>query len=349
MAVKRYERNPLLAPADIPPLHHEGEIIGVFNAGVARWGEETILLLRVAERPHQHADSQVRTFVYDPDAKAWSVRSFSIDDPTCDFSDERLVVTHGVTYLTSLSYLRVARSHNGFDFTLDEGVLLSPNNAYEAFGLEDPRITFIDGTYFIHYVAVSPWGVCTVLARTSDFRTVERQGIIFGPENKDVAIFPERLNGKYYCLHRPTAPFAQHNEIWLAESPDLMCWGNHRHLLGLRDGAWDSHKIGAGAPPVRINEGWLEIYHGANDSNCYCLGALLLDAEEPQRILARSQDPILVPEMDYECQGFFGQVVFTCGLLHEEQLLKIYYGASDTSIAYVEIPIGDVLSSMEAI
>ncbi len=147
-------------------------------------------------------------------------------------------------------------------------------------------------------------------------------------------------------MHRPHSSLFLRNDIWLAESPDLLCWGNHRYLIGARDDLWDETRIGAGAAPVRIDEGWLEIYHGADRLHRYCLGALLLDRARPWQVLARSQRPLFEPQADYECAGFFGNVVFSCGLLLEDETLKVYYGAADTSICYAEIPLADVRENL---
>ena len=345
MNVVRAAENPIIGPADVKPSREDFEVIGVFNAGVARYGNEVILLLRVAERPTPRDQVSVLTAIYDPDTEDVVTVAFARDDPKNDFADPRLVVRDEQTYLTSISHLRLARSADGIHFTIDEKAALAGANVYEAFGLEDPRITQIDETYYINYVAVAPLGVTTCLASTRDFVSFERHGIIFHPENKDVVIFPERIGGRYYALHRPHSPLFQKNDMWIAESPDLLCWGHHRHLMGLRAGAWDETRIGAGAVPFHTDEGWLEIYHGADRDNRYCLGAVLLDADEPWRILARSREPIFTPEAEYERSGFFGRVVFTCGLLCEDDTLKLYYGAADTTIAYAEVSLGDVMAT----
>ena len=162
-----------------------------------------------------------------------------------------------------------------------------------------------------------------------------------------MVIFPTKIGGRYYALHRPSSSGFGRPEIWIAESPDLLCWGNHRHLMGLREVSWDDGRIGGGAVPFRVKEGWLEIYHGADRLNRYCLGAVLLKADEPWTIIARGEQPILEPEAAYEASGFFGGVVFSCGVLCEEDKVKIYYGAADTSIAYAEIPLEDVLKSLK--
>jgi predicted GH43/DUF377 family glycosyl hydrolase len=186
----------------------------------------------------------------------------------------------------------------------------------------------------------------TCLASTRDFASVTRHGVIFHPDNRDVALFPARIGGRYYALHRPRSSPFMRNDVWLAESPGLICWGNHRCLMGTRDGRWDETRIGAGAAPVRIDEGWLEIYHGADRHHRYGLGAVLLNGVRPWEIVARSEQPLFEPWAPSEQSGFFGNVVFRCGLLCEDDLLKVYYGAADTSICYAEIPLADVRANL---
>ncbi|MBN1362475.1 MAG: glycoside hydrolase family 130 protein [Sedimentisphaerales bacterium] len=346
MTEVRAQDNPLIGPLDVRPSQEGFEIIGTFNPAVARLGDEVVLLVRVAERPRNDDPNVVLAAIFDVTEGRIVTQPFARDDPANGFSDPRLIVRNGQTYLTSISHLRLARSTDGLHFDIEDRPTIAPSDEYETFGIEDPRITCIDGVHYIHYVAVSPLGVATVLVSTRDFRTFERHGVIFAPENKDVAIFPGPIKGTYSALHRPHSPLFGRNDIWLAQSPDLFCWGNHRHLIGTREGLWDERRIGAGAPPVRIDEGWLEIYHGADRHNRYCLGALLLDADEPWKVRARSDKPILVPEAEYECSGFFGHVVFTCGLLCEDKRLKLYYGAADTTVCHAEIPVPDVLATL---
>jgi predicted GH43/DUF377 family glycosyl hydrolase len=117
--------------------------------------------------------------------------------------------------------------------------------------------------------------------------------------------------------------------------------------MGTREGYWDNGRIGGGAVPFRIDQGWLEIYHGATKDDRYCLGAVLLDKDEPWKVIARCEKPVMEPEAIYEVNGFFGKVVFSCGVLYEEERVKIYYGAADTVMAYAEIPINDILRSLK--
>lgn len=348
MKAFRSPHNPIITPKDVKPSRDDFEVIGVFNAGVARFEGDVILLLRVAERPiNDHLDVALAA-VYDVAKKYIVVEEFSKGNPEIDFSDPRLIQTAAGTYLTSISHLRLARSKDGIRFEIEDVPTIGPATDYETFGLEDPRISLINGVYYIHYVAVSPLGVTTCLASTRDFNSFQRHGVIFCPENKDVVLFPEKIAGKFYALHRPVSPLFKKQDIWLTESPDLVVWGNHRHLFGPRSGGWDEAKVGAGTVPIRTGRGWLEIYHGVDRNNRYCLGAALLDGAEPWNVLARSPEPIFEPEADYECQGFFGNVVFTCGLLCEDRFLKMYYGAADTSICYAELTLEEALESLNS-
>jgi predicted GH43/DUF377 family glycosyl hydrolase len=346
VAVWRAPENPIIKPGEVPPSRQDFEVAGVFNAGVARYQDEVVLLLRVAERPIAQPNNAVLSPVYDVETDTVVLKAFARDDPDNDFSDPRLIVRPAETYLTSISHLRVARSADGVSFDVAETAAMVPAGRYETFGLEDPRITQMGDVYYIQYVAVSPTGVTTALASTRDFASFERHGVIFHPENKDVAILPDRIGGRYHALHRPHSPLFKSNDMWIAESPDLMCWGNHRRLMGPRPGMWDETRVGAGAVPFRIDEGWLEVYHGADRDNRYGLGAVLLDGAEPWSVLARSEGPIFEPAADYERGGFLGNVVFTCGLLFEDGRLGLYYGAADTVTCYAEIPLAEVLASL---
>ena len=170
--------------------------------------------------------------------------------------------------------------------------------------------------------------------------------MIFAPHNKDCALFEEKINGKYYALHRPSSPDLGGNYIWLAESTDLLHWGNHKCIAVTRPNYWDSARIGAGTSPIKTDAGWLEIYHGADDNSRYCLGALLLDIDDPSKVIARSVEPIMEPIKEYEKTGFFGNVVFTNGHIVNGDKLTIYYGASDEVICGATFSIREILKSL---
>jgi predicted GH43/DUF377 family glycosyl hydrolase len=347
MPVYRSPMNPIIQPKDIPPFIKDYEVIGVFNAGVMRYGDEILLLLRVAERPLQKDPKYYLVPFYDVENNKMDVNRLERGAPGYDFSDSRGISTPTGSLLTSISYLRIARSKDGIHFTIDDRPALFPENQYEIYGIEDCRITRIDDTYYINYSAVSNLGITTCLASTKDFALIQREGVIFQPDSKNIVIFPRKINGKYYALHRPSSSNFGKPSIWIAESPDLLCWGNHRFVMGCREGMWDEGRTGASCVPILLEEGWLEIYHGADKQNRYCLGAVLLDRDQPWRVIARSKRPIMEPEAPYEVEGFFGNVIFSCGALYEEGKVKIYYGAADTSMCYAEIGLDEIMNSLE--
>ena len=335
----------------IAPSRPDLEVVGVFNPAATRHEGDVVLLLRIAEAPAGTRQGEVAAAVWDVAANDLEVRRWPRDAPSVDARDPRMVVADGQTWLTSISHLRVARSTDGLAFIVDPLPALSPETPYETFGVEDARITLIDGTYWINYTAVSPHGIATALASTTDFRRFERHGIVFPPNNRDVTIFPERIGGRYVALHRPMPSGLGDVAIWIASSPDLLSWGDHRHVASARAGGWDDAKVGGGAVPFRVRsdrwDGWLAVYHGVTESpTTYSLGALLLDADDPSRVIGRSRDPILFPEAPYEREGFFGGVVFTCGLVAEGDRVRVYYGAADGVTAVADLSLDEILAGL---
>jgi predicted GH43/DUF377 family glycosyl hydrolase len=315
---------------------------------VIRFEGQVLLMLRVAERPVARHENEVRTVYFDHMEDRITVKEFRKDMPGIGLQDSRYIYTPERIFLSSMSHFRLARSSNGIDFQIDDQPCMEPSNVYEMYGIEDPRITLIGDTYYINYSACSTiGGVTTCLATTRDFVHFEKKGVIFTPDNKDVAIFPEKVGGRYYALNRPISAEYGLKDIWISESPDVLCWGNHQFLMSTREGMWDDGRIGCSAVPFMTDAGWLEIYHGASKENRYCLGAALLDKDRPWEVLARSQNPIMAPEEDYEVNGFFGNVIFNCGVLDEDGLVKIYYGAADTFIGYAEIALNDILEDLK--
>jgi len=218
--------------------------------------------------------------------------------------------------------------------------------ALQTFGIEDCRVSKIDRKYYLTFTAVSENGVGVGMRTTENWREFESHGMILPPHNKDCAIFEEKIGGKYFALHRPSSVDLGGNYIWIAESPDGLHWGNHKCLARTREGHWDSARVGAGAAPIRTERGWLEIYHGANEKHQYCLGALLLDLNDPSKVLARSNEPIMVPSAPYELTGFFGNVVFTNGHIVRGDKLQVYYGASDEVVCAATFSIKQILESL---
>ena len=341
---QRFAENPILRPSDIRPSVEGMQIECLLNPGAFTFEGRTWLLLRVAERPAQKP-GRISFPILKPDGV--EILEFAENDPRLEATDPRVVRYEGKDYLTTLSHLRLVSSDDGIHFREESNYpSLIGEGAQESFGAEDCRVSCIDGTFYLTYTAVSPMGVGVGLRTTRDWRKVSDPQMIFPPHNKDCALFEEKIDGKYYALHRPSSPNLGGNYIWLAESPDFIHWGNHRCLAVTREGAWDSGRVGAGAAPIRTPRGWLEIYHGANKAQRYCLGLLLLDLHEPWRVLARSVEPIMEPLADYEQKGFFGNVVFTNGHIVRGDEVTMYYGASDTVICAARFSIAQLLDTL---
>src|SRR5215210_5401625 len=260
MIVRRLFTQLLLRPEDVPASRDDFEVVGVFNPGAVRTADEVVLLVRVAERPRERRPG----FTGLP---RWDAAGLTIDwvpDGELIAVDPRVVrrKADGLVRLTFTSHLRVVRCGDGRAVREVTEVTFLPQREVEEFGVEDPRITPLNDRFYFTYVAVSRHGPATALASTADFRTFDRHGVVFCPENKDVVLFPERIGGTFAALHRPVCgtPFTR-PEMWIARSPDLIHWGAHAPLA-VSGGEWQSGRVGAGAPPIRVPGGWLAIYHG---------------------------------------------------------------------------------------
>ena len=337
---KRNPANPILRPSDLTPCIPGMEITCLLNPGVFRLNGKTWLLLRVAERPIQE-EGIISFPVYNEKGEIEVLR-FSKDDPALDATDPRVIKYKGQNYLRPVCSLD--------DVHFVEDPALKPifgEGFQESFGIEDCRVATMEDGFWLTFTEVSPVAVGVGLIHTRDFRALEREGMIFPPHNKDCALFEEKVGDMWYAFHRPSSPELGGNYIWVAESPDRIHWGRHKCIATTRPGMWDSERVGAGAAPIRTEKGWLEIYHGANKENRYCLGALLLDLNDPTKVLARSEEPIMEPVAPYEKTGFFGNVVFTNGGYKiDEDTVRIFYGASDEVICSAEFSIREILKSL---
>lgn len=234
----------------------------LLNPGVFRFEGRTWLLLRVAERPEQKPGKTA--FPVFNSAGKIEILEFDNSDPALDLSDPRVINYRGANYLTTMSHLRLVCSDDGIHFTEPAGHCpLFGQGELETFGIEDCRVARIEDEYWLTFTQVSQNGVGVGLKSTRDWKDIRSLGMIISPHNKDCALFEEKIGGMYYALHRPSSPELGGNYIWIAESPDLTHWGNHRCIAHSRPGMWDSARVGAGASPIRTEKGWLEIYHGA--------------------------------------------------------------------------------------
>lgn len=342
---KRFAQNPLLSPKDLKASNRDLVIVSLLNPGVFSFNNKIWLLVRVAEnvKPKEGMISLPRLNLN----HEIEIIEVSIDDSELIAEDARVVNYKGADYLTTISHLRLLSSINGIDFS--EELAYPPifgDGVLECFGIEDCRVSKIDELYYLTYTAVSANGVGVGLKTTKDWKQFEDKGMILPPHNKDCAIFEEKINGKFYALHRPSSIEIGGNYIWIAESLDTVHWGNHKCILKTRDGFWDSARVGAGAAPIKTAAGWLAIYHGADENHKYGLGALLMDLNDPSKVVGRTEQAIMLPTEDYELNGFFGKVVFTNGHIVEDDKLTIYYGAADEFVCGATFSIQEILAAI---
>ena len=294
--LKRHRANPLIRPSDFPGA------VAIFNPGQTIYKGKVLLLL-----PVQHNSGTYRG---------------------------RAAAFTG----------HVATSDDGVHFDINPDPLFEPSTEapYSIVTEQciDYRITPLEGAYYIIHPGCGPWGTMGILSRTTDFKTRENLGIISLPDNRMPCLFPEKIKGRYLRLDRPyrVCPndFHEMGNLWVSSSPDLLHWGDHRPLLKPGFSHWATTKIGP-TPPIKTDEGWLVIIHGVSRScagHRYSIGAMLLDLEDPTRIIGLTKTAILSPSEPYEFNGIVPNVVFPAGAvaLPGTDEIRVYYGCADTSV-----------------
>ncbi len=240
----------------------------------------------------------------------------------------------GVDDVSRLGY---AVSLDGIHFSRLDKPVFSPKNDFETKGCEDPRLTKINDEYYMMYTAYSKIGTRVSMASTKNFITWKRYGVVLPDQNdKDAALFPEKVDGKYMLYHRIEP------DIWVSFSDDLLHWSEHKVIMKPRKNSWDSLKIGIGATPIKTPHGWLMLYHGVDDKFVYRLGFALFDLKDPTKLLKRSDDPVLEPEEDFELFGQVPNVVFSDAMIVHNNEYRVYYGGADNCIALATVPISEV-------
>ncbi len=296
-------------------------------------------------------------------AEDWPYPVNAVFNPGAAVLEGETVLLARVEALTGISHLTVARSPNGIDgWAIDAEPLLCPADDVdsEQWGFEDPRTVWVPelDRYVITCTCYGPAGPAVFLATTKDFGTVERHGIVQAPDDKNAALLPERVGGKWILFHRPTTGFGEYRpsgEIFLSRSSDLHSWSAPEQVLRPRSGAWwDSLRIGLGPPPLKTERGWLVIYHGVKQTvsgGIYRVGLALLELVEPTRVLGRADDWVFGPAAPYERQGDVPNAVFPCGLVHDAAAdeVRLYYGAADTTICVATARVGELLDAIEPV
>ena len=254
---------------------------------------------------------------------------------------------------SSIGYARLDKDANSVERR--DAPLIYREYEYEKRGVEDGRICRMNDRYYVLYTGYDGSNCRVCMASTSNFKDVEKHGIVIpGIWDKDAMFFPEPIMGKLVLMHRiePNIQIAQFDDIEHLLKADQGYWADHishlDHQTVMRPSyAWESMKIGGGAPPIPTNEGWLLIYHGVDHNFVYRAGAALLDLENPLRVIARFPEPILEPEREYEKEGDVPNVVFPEGTALFGNQLQVFYGAADKVIGLALANLDELLHELK--
>lgn len=314
--VNRHPDNPVLAAGDVP---YEASL--VFNAGIAKFAGRYVMVFR--------------NDVFNTDTRKF----------------ER-------------TNLGVAFSADGVRWEAQPKPWLEMKDE-EIQRIYDPRLTVLDGRCYMCFAMDTRHGLRAGIGVTDDFDSFEILTLT-APDNRNMVLFPERVGGKYIRLERPFPVYSRGGrdrfDIWLSDSPDLRYWGNSTLVLGVEDLPFANDKIGPGAPPVRTPRGWLTTVHAVDRDDSrgkngweptwkkrYTAGLVLLDLDDPSKVVGLCRDPLLAPEAPYEVHGGFrNNVIFPGGMILEDSgEVKIYYGAADTVECLATAHVDDLISLCE--
>lgn len=312
-AIKKHTQNPILSSKDIPY-----DSLLVFNPGVTKYQGKYVMVFR---------------------------------NDFCSKEKGRI----------SGTILGLAFSDNGINWNVESKPCFEISND-EVKSINDLRLTLIEDKCYITFAMIGRHGVCGGIAITEDFVTFEIIHITM-PDNRNLVLFSERIFNNYFRLDRPFANYLREEQdrfdIWISESSDLNFWGNHKLLLKAEDVPFCNDKIGPGPPPIKTKEGWLQIFHSVDvDPNRgkngwedkwdkrYCAGIMLLDLDNPTKIIGLYKEPLIAPEEKYETEGGFrNHVIFPTGMILENSdEVKIYYGAADTVVCLATANVYDLIN-----
>lgn len=350
--IPRLFTHKLLSPSDLEPSDPRMRVVGVFNPGVVEVEGRTAILARVVEQPIEIRDG----FLPSPHYSNGELIIDWLDWQGADLSDPRTIVSKsGIVRLRFVSHLRLFWSEDGKSAPC-ESLRVLPTEPYEEYGIEDPRITLVDDQYRITYVGVSRWGICTSLLSARDFVMMEKHGIILPPDNKDALLFPWKIGSRYRMLHRPmTSMRFLPPRVWVASSDDLLNWGAHRPVAGVSMVGAFRDRSGGSTPPIFTERGWLVLVHGSDKrwgeegAGQYSAGAVLLNREHPEIVVARTPEPFMFPEQDFEKRGFVDNVVFPTGAVVRDGRLDVYYGAADEHVGVCGFDLNTLLDACEPV
>ena len=321
MCISRCPKNPLLSKKEIP---YDSTLI--FNAGVCKFQGKLVMIFR--------------------------------NDYGNDFQDWKDYSNGNKSWLSFKTNLGIAYSENGIDWEVapEPCFQLEQEDMSRAY---DPRLTVIDDRCYLCFAVDSKHGVRGGIAVTDDLVNFEILSISV-PDNRNMVLFPEKINDQFVRLERPFPVYGRNEDeafdIWISTSPDCKYWGNHKLLLGAEDVPFSNCKIGPAAPPVKTDKGWLTTFHAVEKVDrelhawhpkwhkVYHAGIMMLDLEDPSKIIGMSDKPLISPETSYENVGFRGGVIFPGGMILEDSgEVKIYYGAADTVECLATTHVDDLL------
>jgi len=360
----KIEAKTLVGPDEIKPTKPIMRVRGVFNPAAVRLPNRKIMLYaRVAETPrHDEVTFLAPRFT---GGKSMKITLEKFNRRHMEICPDCSILKNEIYRLPTISHFRKILLDESGMFV--ESVSDKPDfygvKDDGDFGIEDARITHLrkEKRYAMTYVSVSTdSGVSTALATSRNLRDWKRHGIIFRQQNKDVAIFPEKINGYYVALHRPEGTMIfDKPSIWVSYSRDLIFWGRDEPVMKPRKKGWDDLRVGSGHVPLKTPEGWLQVYHGVRlskksnpDSHkVYSAGAVLLDLKNPSRVIARSpaNKPLFGPTLASEKKGFNDKVVFPTAVIPDlsGKNVLVYGGAADSSISVRKISLKSMLNSLK--
>lgn len=305
--LKRYENNPILTPNDMPH-----PCCAVYNSGVVKTEQGEYIMMSRFEAPNKQQ-------------MVWTSRS-----------------KDGIKFIPDPEPVKFVCKPEEKEF-YDEVTM--PNSGHLIGSWYDPRINPVDGEYYITYCVGGDFGCRIAIGKTIDFKTVEHISFPLHIANRNAVLFPEKINGEFWMLHRPQN-VVQSGDIWITSSPDLEYWGTCR-VIAKAENYWENTKIGPAAPPIKTEKGWLVVYHGVFP-NCnginYGAGVMMLDLKDPRKVIGRCKDPILYVKELYEMVGQVPNVVFPGAVIPEDDgTVKIYYGAADYVQCLAEAKLDDLI------
>jgi len=269
------------------------------------------------------------------------------------FFEDNVLLLVTIEHLAGKRSIHIARPDENCRYIVDPEAFLKPSQEakykqHESGGVLDARVTYLEGFYYITYIALGDHGYRLGLAKTKDFINAERIGLISEPDTKTGVLFPARIKGRYARLERPR----QGHSIWVTYSDDLIHWGGSELVITPRSGYWDDSRIGVGSVPIEIDQGWLVLYYGAKDTSAgsiYRIGAIILDKDEPTKIIGRAGIPILSPRENYERIGDIPNIVFSTGaILLDGGQIKLFYGAANSCICIGTTTVGEIVENCMA-